>query len=225
MQHNGNKPYTILSRRTWLLAGAATAAATLTGCPVLFVGGVAAGVVSAVDRRSTGAQVDDKTIELRAAQEISKALDNRGHINVNSYNRQVLLTGEVPSSQDKVTAEAVAGRIANVRSVVNALGVGPNSSMGTRSNDTYLTGKIKTALTNTEGVPAGQIKVTTERSVVYLMGIVTVHEAQLASAAASSVVGVQKVVRIFEIISEEELARMEAQNPPPDVGDPAETRP
>lgn len=199
------------NRRSFLLSGLAIAAALpLTGCPVLFVGGVAAGVMTAIDRRSTGAQVDDQAIEIRAKQDIAQALGNAAHVNVTSYNRQVLLTGEVPNANAKAQAEAIAMRVANVRGVVNALAVGPVTTMGNRSNDSYLTGKVKTALADNKIVSASDIKVVTERSVVYLMGIVTVQEAQVAGDVASSVIGVQKVVRVFEIISQEDLARMQS---------------
>lgn len=204
-------------RRLWLLGGLAAATLSVTGCPVLFAGGVAVGVMSVVDRRSSGAQLDDKTIALRASQDISDALDGRGHVNVTSYNRQVLLTGEVPTEQDRQKAEEIVARIANVRSVVNALAVGPNTSFSSRSSDTYLTGRVKTALTEVDGVSAGDIKVVVERSVVYLMGIVTEREAKLASQQAATVADVRQVVRVFEYMSEDDLARFRSSIQEPDT--------
>lgn len=215
------------SRRALMLAGLAGATVTLTGCPVLFVGGIGAGVMSAVDRRSSGAQIDDQTIELRAKQDLSSMLGaDKAHINVTSFNRQVLLTGEVGSSDDKIVAEETVRRVANVRSVVNALAVGPVTSLRVRTDDSVLTGKVKTALANVENLSSGHIKVVTERSVVYLMGLVTMREAQLASEKAATVVGVQKVVRVFEIISEEDLMKIDAQSSPTEnIGEPTEVRP
>lgn len=206
-----------IQRRLLLLGGLAAATLSVTGCPALFAGGVAVGVMTAMDRRSSGAQVDDKTIAFRASQDIASALDGRGHVNVTCYNRQVLLTGEVPSETDRQKAEEVVSRIANVHHVVNALAIGPETSLSSRSSDTYLTSRVKTALTEVDGVSANDVKVVTERSVVYLMGLVTEREAQLASEKAASVAGVRHVVRVFEYMSEEELARFRASMEEPDT--------
>lgn len=199
------------SRRALLLTGIAAATLSLTGCPVLFVGGVAAGVMTAVDRRSTGTQVEDKGIALRVSQEIHNELGDRGHVNVNSYNRQVLLTGEVPTAEDWALLELAVARVANVNSLVNFVAIGPNTSMSVRSNDTYLTGKVKTALATTNEISASDVKVVTERGAVYLMGIVSEYEARIASDVASRVIGVKKVVQVFEIVSEEELASINSR--------------
>lgn len=196
------------SKRTFLLGAAVGSAFLLTGCPALFVGGVALGAAVAFDRRSAGAQADDPVINVKVAQDLSTALEGT-HINVNSYNRRVLLTGEVRSAEQKAQAEAIAGKVSGVREVINALAIGPNTSMGSRSNDTYLTGKVKTAITGVDGVSAGDVKVITERSVVYLMGLLTASEAALVSGAVATVGGVRQVVRVFEIITEEELRRMQ----------------
>lgn len=208
------------SRRTLLLMGAAASSSVLlTGCPLLFVGGAALGVKTALDRRSTGAQVEDQTLELKVKQTIVDAVGNDGHINVTSYNRQVLLTGEVSSSEIKRRAQNAALQVANIKGVVNALAVGPNTTMGSRSNDTYITGRVKSALASADGVSAADVKVVTERSVVYLLGLVTVREAQMAGDVAASVDGVQKVVRVFEIISERDLQEWQEHNKPPEVKD------
>lgn len=207
------------SRRTLLLMGAASSSVLLTGCPLLFVGGAALGVKTALDRRSTGAQVEDQTLELKVKQTIVDAVGNDGHINVTSYNRQVLLTGEVSSSEIKGRAQNAALQVANIKGVVNALAVGPNTTMGSRSNDTYITGRVKSALASADGVSAADVKVVTERSVVYLLGLVTVREAQMAGDVAASVDGVQKVVRVFEIIAERDLQEWQEHNKPPEVKD------
>ncbi|MGL4668499.1 MAG: BON domain-containing protein [Saezia sp.] len=195
------------SRRGLLWGVAAGASLLLTGCPVLFVGGVATGAAVALDRRTGGAQADDQIINLHVYQDVGKVLTD-GHINVNSYNRRVLLTGEVRNAEQKAQVEAIARQVTNVREVINALAIGPNTGLGSRSNDTYLTGKVKAALTATEGVSAADIKVVTERSVVYLMGLLTESEAAIAAGAAATVGGVRQVVRVFEILTEAELKKI-----------------
>lgn len=212
----GHRP----SRRNVLLMGLAgmTSSVFLTGCPLLIVGGATAfGVKTAMERRSTKIQLADQGLELKVPQAIGAAIGSDGHINVTSYNRQVLLTGEVPTEEKKVQAEEAAAKVENVRSVVNELVVDFNSSMSNRSNDTYLTSKVKAALTNVEGVSAADVKVVTECSVVYLLGILTAGEAQVAGEAAASVTGVKKVVRMFDIISEAQLREFEEKIKAPEV--------
>ena len=155
-----------------------------------------------------GAQLEDEGIELRAAARIRENLGDRVHINITSYNRQVLLTGEVPSAQDKQLAEQVVSRVENVRAIVNELGVMGNSSFTQRSSDSLITGKVKAALVDARDLYASAFKVVTERGVTYLMGRVTQREADRGTDIARSTSGVQKVVRMFEIISEEELRAM-----------------
>jgi osmotically-inducible protein OsmY len=185
---------------------AATLAASLSACAPVVVGGAAVvGSLVAVDRRTSGAQLEDEGIELRAAARIRENLGDRVHINVTSYNRQVLLTGEVPTAQDKQLAEQVVSRVENVRVIVNELGVMGNSSFTQRSSDTLVTGRVKAGLVDARDLYASAFKVVTERGVVYLMGRVTQREADRGTDIARSTSGVQKVVRVFEIISEEEL--------------------
>ncbi len=185
---------------------AATLAASLSACAPVVVGGAAVvGSLVAVDRRTSGAQLEDEGIELRAAARIRENLGERVHINVTSYNRQVLLTGEVPTAQDKQLAEQVVSRVENVRVIVNELGVMGNSSFTQRSSDTLVTGRVKAGLVDARDLYASAFKVVTERGVVYLMGRVTQREADRGTDIARSTSGVQKVVRVFEIISEEEL--------------------
>jgi osmotically-inducible protein OsmY len=187
---------------------AASVAATLSACAPVMVGGAVMGSLVAVDRRTSGAQLEDEGIELRAAARIRENLGDRVHINITSYNRQVLLTGEVPSAQDKQLAEQVVSRVENVRAIVNELGVMGNSSFTQRSNDSLITGKVKAALVDARDLYASAYKVVTERGVTYLMGRVTQREADRGTDIARSTSGVQKVVRMFEIISEEELRAM-----------------
>lgn len=183
----------------------ASVAATLSACAPVVVGGAVVGSLVAVDRRTSGAQLEDEGIELRAANRIRENLGDRVHINITSYNRQVLLTGEVPSAQDKQLAEQVVSRVENVRAIVNELGVMGNSSFTQRSSDSLITGKVKAALVDARDLYASAFKVVTERGVVYLLGRVTQREADRGTDIARSTSGVQKVVRMFEIISEEEL--------------------
>lgn len=192
------------------LAVAALAGA-LAGCAPLVLGGAAVGTMMAVDRRTSGAQVEDEGIELRTASRISEALGDRGHINVTSYNRQVLLTGEVPSQADVQRVEQIALGVENVRSVVNEVAARGNSTLGQRSNDTFITGKVRASLVDAKDLTANAFKVVTERQVVYLMGRVTPREAKRSAEIARGVDGVRKVVRVFEPITEDELAHMNAQ--------------
>ncbi|MBI3533629.1 MAG: BON domain-containing protein [Burkholderiales bacterium] len=196
----------LIARKFCLTAAlAAGLAATLSACAPVIVGGAVAGSLVAVDRRTSGAQLEDEGIELRAASRIQENLGDRVHINITSYNRQVLLTGEVPSAQDKQLAEQVVSRVENVRTIVNELGVMGNTSFTQRSSDSLTTGKVKAGLVDARDLYASAYKVVTERGVTYLMGRVTQREADRGTDVARSTSGVQKVVRIFEIISEEEL--------------------
>ena len=180
----------------------------LSACAPIVMGGAVMGSLVATDRRTSGAQLEDEGIELRAASRIRDNLGERGHVNVNSYNRRVLLTGEVPSAQDKQLVEQVVTRVDNVQSVVNELAVLGNASLTQRSSDTLVTGRIKAAMVDARDIFANAYKVVTERGTTYLMGRVTQREADRATEIARSTPGVQKVVRVFEIISEDELRNL-----------------
>jgi osmotically-inducible protein OsmY len=186
----------------------ASLSSLLGACVPLVVGGAAvSGALVATDRRTSGAQLEDEGIELRAIGRINENLGSRVHVNVISYNRQVLLSGEVPSAQDKQLVEQIVSRVDNVRAVVNELAVLGASSLTQRSSDALVTGKVKAAMVDSKDLFANAFKVVTERGVVYLMGRVTQREANRATEIARSTGGVQKVVRLLEIISEEELQR------------------
>jgi osmotically-inducible protein OsmY len=188
---------------------AALLVGSLTACVPLVIGGAAAGGTLVVtDRRTSGAQLEDEGIELRGTSRIRSNLGDRGHVNLTSYNRQVLLTGEVPTAQDKQLVEQIVSRVENVTSVVNELVVAVNSNLTQRSSDTLITGRIKAQLLDASDLFSNAFKVVTERSTTYLMGRVTQREADRATNLVRSTSGVQKVVRIFDIISEDELARM-----------------
>ena len=187
----------------------ALAALTLGGCAALVVGGAALGTALMVtDRRTAGVQIEDQLIELKAVTRIREAVGDRGHISVVSYNRMVLLTGEVASEADRAAIEQTVSRIENVRSTVNELAVMGSSSMTARSNDTILTSKVKASFLDAKDLHANTIKVVTERATVYLMGRVSEREAVRATDLARGVSGVQKVVRVFEILTEAELAAL-----------------
>ena len=187
---------------------AAMAAGTLSACLPLLVGGAAVGSTLVVsDRRTSGAQLEDEGIELRSNSRIRSNVGDRVNVNVNSYNRQVLLSGEVPSAQDKVLVEQIVSKVENVTAVVNELAVMGNSNLTQRSSDALVTGRVKAALIDARDLFANSFRVNTERGTVYMMGRVTQREADRGTAVARATPGAQKVVRIFEIISEEELAR------------------
>jgi osmotically-inducible protein OsmY len=190
-----------------ILAGAALGAA-LSACAPMVMGGAVMGSLVATDRRTSGAQLEDEGIELRAASRIRDNLGERGHVNVNSYNRRVLVTGEVPSAQDKQLVEQIVTRVDNVQSVVNELAVLGNATLTQRSSDTLVTGRVKAAMVDARDIFANAYKVVTERGTTYLMGRVTQREADRATEIARSTPGVQKVVRVFEIITEDELRNL-----------------
>lgn len=190
--------------------GAALACITaLSGCGVLVVGGTAATTaLVATDRRTVGQQVEDQAIEMKTAAEMRRLFEDTdtARVNAMSYSGLVLLTGDVPTEQAKQQAGQAAQKVEKVNRVVNELRVGELTALSVRSNDTWLTSKVKTTLINTREVPSRTINVTTERGVVYLLGKVTDAESQRAAIAASSVKGVNKVVKLFQIVSPESLA-------------------
>lgn len=194
------------NRTAWPTALALAAAVGCSACAPLLIGGAVIGggmVVS--DRRTTGTQVEDQGIELKAASRL-RELATLGRINATSYNRVLLLSGEVPTEGDRVAAAAAVAKVENVKSVVNELAVMANASVGTRSNDTLLSTKVKATLVDAKDVHANSFKLVTERGIVYMMGRVSEREATRGSDLARAVPGVQKVVRVFELLSEKELA-------------------
>ena len=178
---------------------------SLQGCIELAVGSAVVGTLAATDRRTFGAQTEDKSIVLKSESKISAVVGEYGHVNANSYNRRVLLSGEVRDEALKTRIEREIGSIEGVLGVTNELVIGGNSSLGSRSNDALITGKVKAALVDTKDIQSNTFKVVTEAGVVYLMGRVTQREGSLAADAASRVSGARKVVKVLEYISEEEL--------------------
>jgi osmotically-inducible protein OsmY len=181
---------------------------SLSACAPLIVGGAVMTGVVASDRRTTGTLVEDESIEIKVASAVRKEMGDRIHLNVTSFNRQVLLSGEVRTAADKERAEKLAQSQENVTSVVNDLAVMPVSSLTQRSKDTVITGQVKAAFVDAKDMQVNAVKVVTERGIVYLMGRVTSREAKRATDIARSIGGVTKVVRVFEEISEQELQRL-----------------
>jgi len=172
----------------------------LPGCAPVVAGGAAAGGLMAADRRTSGAYVEDQGIEIKAESRISEKLGDKIHVNVTSFNRNVLITGEAIDENTKQAAESIVKNIENVRSVTNDLIIAGASSMSSRSNDSYITSKVKTRMVTENRFPANYVKVVTENSTVYLMGMVTRQEADDAVEIARGTDGVQKVVKVFEYV-------------------------
>ena len=179
-------------------------AASLSGCVAMAVGGAATAVLSANDRRTLGMQTEDKAINVKAELKLQQLTGENGHINVTSYNRKVLLTGEVRDEAMKQAAEREVRAIENVVSVINELEIAGPSSYTSRSNDALITTKVKASLVDKKTVSATAFKVTTERGIVYLQGLVTQREGNIAADVAKGVPGVVKVVKIFEYIADED---------------------
>jgi osmotically-inducible protein OsmY len=182
--------------------------ASLSACAPLIVGGAVMTGVMATDRRTTGTQVEDESIEIKVGNAVRREMGERIHLNVTSFNRQVLLTGEVRTAADKERAEKIASSQENVTAVVNDLAVMPISSLTQRTRDTVITGRVKAAFVDAKDLQVNAFKVVTERGIVYLMGRVTSREAKRATDIARSIGGVTKVVRVFDEISEQELQRL-----------------
>ena len=197
-----------LRHTAWVLALLA-ASQVLSGCVPLVIGSaVAGGTVVAADRRTTKAVIEDESIELQVGSLMREMIGERAHINVTSYNRKVLLSGEVPTQRDFETAQQVALGVDNVKTVVNELGLMSISTFSQRTSDAVITARVKTGLLDTRDLSSNAFKVVTEHGIVYLMGRVSAQEALLATEVAATATGVLKVVRLLDIIPPEELARM-----------------
>ncbi len=185
------------------------AATQLSACAPLLFGGVIGGAMVASDRRTAGIQVEDEGIEQRSAAAMRENFGSKEHINITSYNRQVLITGEVSSDTVRSQVQQLVERVQNVRAVVNELIVAPASSTSDRANDVLLVAKVKASMVDSEDVFANIFKVTSERGTIYLMGRVTQQESKRATDVVRSVSGVKRVVRVFEYITEDELRAMQ----------------
>lgn len=207
-----------LHARVALLSLALAGSILMSGCAPLMVGGAMAGTVATVtDRRSSATQLEDQGIEVKALKPIREIGGDAANISALSYNRHVLLTGEVPSADIRQRVEEEIRRIDPVTHVTNDLAVMPKASLGSRSKDALISTKVKAALVENRDVQAGVFKVYTERGVVYLLGRVTDLEGRIAVELARNVTGVERVVKMFEIITPEEARRLAPGANPPDA--------
>lgn len=208
-------PFAVRSRVAAGVLAAVALTVGLSACAPLIVGGAVGGALVVVDRRTSGAQLDDQGIELRANNRLKDELgDARARVAVTSYNRRVLLTGEAASEAVKTQITQIVSGVANVREVINELGVTTSPTLKERATDTLVTGRLKASLVDAKDLAASAFKVVTERGTVYLMGRVTQREADRATDLARNTPGVSRVVRVFEIITEQELANLQSQPAP-----------
>lgn len=198
------------------LAALALVLPVLSGCFGAAAVGVGTGALMLADRRNSETYVSDEGMELRAGNRISEKHGDKVHVNVTSYNRMLLLTGEVPSEAVKADVEKIASGVPNVRSISNELAIAGPSSFGGRGNDSYLTSKVKARFVDANKFAPNHVKVVTEAGVVFLLGLVTQAEANAAVEIARTTGGVQKVVRVFEIISPEQARELD------NLGQPAQ---
>ena len=187
-----------------------TVCATLSACAPLVLGGAAAAGTAVVitDRRSSGTQLDDKNTGFKIESEVRKALGEGADVTAHVYNGKALLTGNTPDAQSRQKAATIAQGVLKVKSVVNYITVGPVQTLSSRTNDTWLTSKVKSTLIRTKYVPSNTIDVTTNRGTVFLMGLVTENEGRYAAQAAAGVGGVSRVVKVFEILTRDEAIRL-----------------
>ena len=183
-----------------LLLGA-TVLPALQGCFPVVAAGFTGGVLATMDRRSVGTQTEDESIEWKASARVSEKLGDKGHVNFTSFNRKVLITGEVPTGEDKAEAERIVSSVANVQGVYNELTVGPTSSFTDRSNDSFVTSKVKSRSVDSGKFNPVHVKVVTEAGTAFLLGMVTQPEADSAINVARTTAGVKRVVNLLEIIT------------------------
>ncbi len=176
----------------------------LAGCFGAVAVGAGAGVLLLADRRNSETYISDESMEVRASNRINEKYGDKVHINTTSYNRMVLLTGEVPTAEIKADVEKIVSGVPNVKSISNELAIAGPSSFGGRSNDSYITSKVKARFVDANKFAPNHVKVVTEAGVTFLLGLVTQAEANAAVDIARTTGGVQKVVRVFEIISPEQ---------------------
>ena len=191
----------------------------LAACvPAVIATGATVGVMSATDRRQTTIQTEDETIEWKAGQSVPERFAAASHLNFTSFNRRLLITGEVPSEEARNAIGEQVAKIAGVKEVLNETTIGPASTLSVRSNDSYITSKVKGRLVDEKYLSANHIKVVTESGVTYLMGIVSERESKLAVTIARTTDGVRKVVNVMEVVSDAEIRRLDT---PPGAAKPA----
>ena len=190
----------------------ATLAIGLQGCVEMVVGSAVVGTIAATDRRTVGAQADDTAITVKGEARIPGLIGDAGHVNIASFNRKVLLTGEVKDEATRTAVERDISAIQGVQGIINELVVTERSNYTSRGNDALLTGKVKASFVDTRDLSATAIKVVTERSSVYLMGRVTDREGRRAAEVARGVTGVERVVKVFDYIGEDDLRRIDKRS-------------
>ena len=186
---------------------------TLQGCIPAIAVGVTGGVLATVDRRSVGTQTEDESIEWKASARVSEKLGDKGHVNFTSFNRKVLITGEVPTSDAKAEAERIVTGVTNVLGVYNELTVGPVSNYTDRSNDSFITSKVKSRSVDSGKFNPVHVKVVTEAGTVFLLGMVTQPEADSAINVARTTAGVKRVVNLLEIITPAKARELDKVQP------------
>jgi osmotically-inducible protein OsmY len=196
-------------RRACLVLALAATLPVLQGCFGIALVGATTGALAVSDRRSIGAQTDDQAIELKASSRLTQSLKDVSHLNFTSYNRRVLLTGEVPNESVKAQVAEEVGRIENVQGIYNELVISGNSSLASRSSDSYVTSKVKARFIDADEFSANHVKVVTEAGTVFLLGIVNQREANAAVQVARTTSGVQKVVNVLKVESDAEIKRIE----------------
>jgi len=196
-----------------LLAACLTLSGGLSGCVPVAAVGVTAGALMIIDRRPTDTYLTDEAIEIRAANRINERFGDKVHVNVTSFNRMALLTGEVPDAATRAEVEKIVAGVPNLRALTNELQISGISSLSARSNDAFISSKVKARFVDANRFNAVHVKVVTEAGDVYLLGLVTQREADAAVEIARTTAGVRKVVRVFELISEDEARRLDAQPP------------
>ena len=208
---NKTRVKSTLARVTLLVGMLSGVAVSMQGCVLAVVGAAAGGgALVATDRRTLGAQTEDREIQVKAKTRLSENLPDEAHINVTVFNRRVLLTGEVPSEQWKQKAEEQVRTINNVNSIVNELGIQGASSLSSRANDSYLESRVKGAMVGEKDLRANYYKVVCERDTVYLMGLVTREEGTHGADVAATVPGVDQVVKVFQYIKPEDAQALTA---------------
>ncbi|MGV0951912.1 MAG: BON domain-containing protein [Azonexus sp.] len=211
------------AKLTIAAAALITALPLLQGCvPAVIATGATVGVMSYQDRRPTAIQTEDESIEWKASRSVPEKYSAASHLNFTAFNRRLMITGEVPSEEAKNAIGEQAAKVAGVKDVFNEVTVGPASSLSTRSNDSYITSKVKGRLVDEKYLSAIHIKVVTEAGIAYLMGIVSERESKLAVTIASRTDGVRKVVNLFEVLGDAEIKRLDA---PPGATKPASEQP
>lgn len=199
----------IRKQLAWAVLAIGTLGA-LQGCIPVIVGGTGMAVAMVSDRRTSGTYVEDESIEWKAVKRIEDRLGDKVHVNATAFNRKLLLTGEAFNETSRDEAGRVAAAVENVKEVVNELRIAPTSTLSARSNDTYISSKVKARFVDQKDFRVQQVKVITEAGTVFLMGLVTEKEGQAATEITRTTSGVQKVVRVFEYINDEEARRLDS---------------